>query len=190
MVAKVKTKAPSKPVHGTLTVKAKDPINVTGTLRAKSPNRIPTCDVNDDSIGVGMSSPADETPSLMILEVSVEYVPNLKPASGALALVQRRLAALPNILREKITLVVSDTNDARSPELEDPKRGLLVKVPVSYDVADATYDDGEGAEDVPSNIALYARSAAGRFQESANDLIRVTNITVRTVETQELIYSL
>lgn len=172
---------------GITTVKAKDPINVEGLKR---PQRIPTSDVSDDIIDMGMSSPADESPSLQIFEITLEYVPNLKVETGAMRLVQRRLSEIPQTLSETLTLVVNNTNDKQSPELEDKKRGLLVTVPVSYGVAedsDIAYADPES---VPANVALYARCAAGRFQEAADDLVRVIAIRVHPISTRELIYTL
>lgn len=171
-----------------VTVKASDPVNVTGTALAKGPTRIPTCDVLDDVIAMGMSSPADEAPKLQIFEIDLEFVPNLKVESGTMAVIQRRLASVPEKFSTIITLVVGDTGDNPSPELEDPKRGLLVNVPVAYtqSVVAGVYTETP----VPANIALYARCAAGRFQEDANDLIRVTDIKIMQMETRELIYSM
>lgn len=181
-----------KPLRKTkpLTLHAQDPINVTGTGRSRikpAPSRIPVSNVLDDIVDMGMSSPAEEAPSLQIFEIDLEYVANLKGETGTMAAVQRSLASTQKHT-ETLTLVVSNTNDLSSPELEDPKRGLLVDVPVSYM---QTVIAGVHTEtQVPAKIALYARCAAGRFQEDANDLIRVTAIKVLPLETRELIYTL
>lgn len=185
MTAKKKpdTQTPAQSARRVTTLKTQDPINM------QKAQRIATSAL-DDINDVEMSSPADETPSLKIFEVTLDYVPNLKVETGAMRAVQRTLSESPITLRETVTLVVHNTIDKQSPELEDKKRGLLVNVPVSYGAPDDAAIDYADPESVPSNIALYARCAAGSFQEAADDLVRVTAIRVHPVTTRELIYTL